>query len=60
VKRSSSIYLKGLITTGKQDQEQRPWFTANDLGGTVAINNIYFMTKTITQQNLNPNKSDGG
>jgi hypothetical protein len=49
VKRSSSIYLKGLITTGEQDQEQWPWFTANDLGGTVAINIIYFTRKTRTQ-----------
>ena len=30
--RSSSLYLKGLIATGKQDQELGPWFTASSLG----------------------------
>ena len=40
--RSSSLYLKGLITTGEQDQELRPWFTANSLGGTVAAKQRLF------------------
>ena len=31
--RSSSLYLKGLIATGEQDQELGPWFTASGLGG---------------------------
>ena len=30
---SSSLYSKGLITTGEQDQELGPWFTASGLGG---------------------------
>jgi len=33
--RSSSLYSKGLIATGEQDQEPRLWFTANNLYGTV-------------------------
>ena len=32
-RRSSSLYSKGLITTGEQDQELGPWFTASGLGG---------------------------
>ena len=59
-RRSSSLYSKGLIAIGEQDQEQRPWFKNNDLGDTVAANNVSFSTKTRTQQNLNPNKSGGG
>ena len=31
--RSSSLYSKGLIATGEQDQELGPWFTASGLGG---------------------------
>ena len=50
--------MKGLIATGEQDQEQGPWFTASDLIGIVAVNNVYFTKKTRTQQNLNPNESD--
>ena len=34
-KRSSSIYSKGLIAIGEQDQELGLWFTASSLGGTV-------------------------
>jgi hypothetical protein len=56
-RRSSSLYSKGLIAIGEQDQEQGPWFTASDLGGTVAANNVCFMRKTRTRQNPNPNKS---
>ena len=29
----SSLYSKGLIAIGEQDQELGPWFTANGLGG---------------------------
>ena len=32
-RRSSSLYSKGLIATGEQDQELGPWFTASGLGG---------------------------
>ena len=40
--RSSSLYSKGLITTGEQDQEPGPWFTASGLGGTVAAKRCMF------------------
>ena len=33
ITRSSSLYLQGLITTGEQDQELGPWFTASGLSG---------------------------
>ena len=33
MKRSSSLYSKGLIATGEQDQELGPWFTTSGLGG---------------------------
>ena len=33
MRKSSSLYLKGLITIGEKDQELGPWFTANGLGG---------------------------
>ena len=36
MRQSSSLYLKGLITIDKQDQELGPWFTASGLGGIVA------------------------
>jgi hypothetical protein len=58
-RRSLSIYLKGLIATGEQDQEQGPWFTASDLGGTVVANTVCFTRKTRMQQNPNPNESGG-
>ena len=32
----SSLYSKGLIATGEQDQELGPWFIVSSLGGTVA------------------------
>ena len=41
-RRSSSLYSKGLIATGKQDQELGPWFTASGLGGTVAAKRRLF------------------
>ena len=40
--RSSSLYLKGLITTGEQDQELGTWFTASSLGGIVAAKRYLF------------------
>jgi hypothetical protein len=58
--RSSSLYLKGLVTTDEHDQEQGLWFTARDLGDRSATNNICFTRKTRTQQNRNPNESYGG
>jgi hypothetical protein len=60
LKRSSSLYSKGLIAIGKQDQEQEPWFIASDLGDTVAANNVCFTRKIRTQQNSSPNESDSG
>ena len=33
MRKSSSLYSKGLITTGEQDQELGPWFIASGLGG---------------------------
>jgi hypothetical protein len=59
LKRSSSLYSKELIATGEQDQEQGPWFTASNLGDTVAANNVCSTRKSRTQKNPNPNKSDG-
>jgi hypothetical protein len=52
--------LKGPITIGEQDQEHGPWFIAVDLGDKSAANNVFFMRKTRTQQNPNPNKSNNG
>ena len=34
-RRSSSLYSKGLIVIGEQDQEPGFWFTASGLGGAV-------------------------
>ena len=42
MRRSSSLYSKGLIAIGQQDQELRAWFTASDLGGTVAAKRRLF------------------
>ena len=42
ITRSSSLYLKGLIATDEQDQEQGLWFTASGLGGTVAAKRRLF------------------
>jgi hypothetical protein len=54
----SSLELKGLVATGKQDEEQEPWFTTSDLGDTIATNDVCFTRKTTTQH-PNPNESDG-
>ena len=42
MRRSSSLYSKGLIATGEQDQEPGAWFTANGLGDTVIIKQRLF------------------
>ena len=42
MRKSSSLYSKGLIATGEQDQEQGTWFTASSLGGTVAAKRCLF------------------
>ena len=42
MKRSSSLYSKGLIAIGEQDQELGPWFTASSLGGTVVAKRCLF------------------
>ena len=57
--RISSLYSKGLIATGEQDQEPGPWFTANDLGDTVAAKHVCFTRKSRTKQNPNPKERDG-
>ena len=44
-RRSSSLYSKGLITIGEQDQELGPWFTASSLGGIVAAKRHLFHEK---------------
>ena len=41
-RRSSSLYSKGLIATGEQDQELGPWFIVNGLGGTVVVKRHLF------------------
>ena len=41
-RRSLSLYSKGLIATGEQDQELGPWFTASSLGGTVVAKRCLF------------------
>ena len=40
--KSSSLYSKGLIATGEQDQELGPWFTASNLGDTVVAKRCLF------------------
>ena len=42
ITRSSSLYSKGLISPGEQDQEQGPWFITSGLGGTVAAKRRLF------------------
>ena len=65
MRKSSSLYSKGLIATGKQDQElgpwftasslghheeiKQPWFTASSLGSQLQQNNIYFTRKSRTK-----------
>jgi hypothetical protein len=58
--RSSSLYWKGLIAIGEQEQERGPDLTTNDIGDTVAANDVCFTRKSGTKQNPNPNESDGG
>ena len=45
MRKSLSLYSKGLIATGEQDQELGPWFTASSLGGTVAAKRCLFYEK---------------
>ena len=59
MRKSSSLYSKGLITTGEQDQELGPWFIASGLGDTIAQNDVCFMRKSRTKQNPNPKESNG-
>ena len=40
--RSSSLYSKGLIAMGEQDQELGPWFIASSLGGIVTAKRCLF------------------
>ena len=50
--RSSSLYSKGLIATGEQDQELGPWFTASGLGGDSCSK-----TMSVSRANQELNKS---
>ena len=45
MRKSSSLYLKGLIATGEQDQELGAWFTASSLDGIVAAKQCLFHEK---------------
>ena len=45
MRKSSSLYSKGLIAIGEQDQEQGPWSTASSLGGIVAAKRRLFHEK---------------
>ena len=60
MRRSSSLYLKGLIATGEQDQELGPWFTASGLSGD-SCNKTTFVSRGNQELNktLNPKESDG-
>ena len=52
MRKSSSLYSKGLITTGEQDQELGPWFTANGLGS-----DSYSKTMSVLRGNHELNKT---
>ena len=58
-RKSSSIYLKGLIATDEQDQELEPWFKQAALAAQLQQNNVCFTRKSRTKQNPNPKDSDG-
>ena len=51
-RRSSSLYSKGLIATGEQDQELGPWFTARGLGGDSCSK-----TMSVSRENQELNKT---
>ena len=57
-RRSSSLYSKGLITTGKQDQELGPGSQQAALAAQLQHNDVCFMMKSRTKQNSNPKESD--
>ena len=42
MRKRSSLYSKGLIATGEQDQELGPWLIASSLGGTVVAKRYLF------------------
>ena len=52
MRKSSSLYSKGLIATGEQDQELGPWFTASGLGGDSCSK-----TTSVSQGNQELNKT---
>ena len=43
ITKNLSLYSKGLITIGKQDQELGPWFTASGLGGDSCSKMMYVL-----------------
>ena len=51
-RRSSSLYSKGLIATGEQDQELGPWFTAIGLGSDSCSK-----TTSVSRENQELNKT---
>ena len=55
---SSSLYSKGLIATGKQDQELGPWFTASSLGGD-SCNKTTSISRGNQELNKTPNPNGG-
>ena len=52
ITRSLSLYSKGLIATGEQDQELGPWFIASGLGGDSCSK-----TMSVSRENQELNKT---
>ena len=59
MRRSSSLYSKGLIATGEQDQELGPGSQQAALAAQLQQNDVCFTRKSRTKQNPNPKESDG-
>ena len=57
--RSLSLYSKGLIAIGEQDQELGPGSQQAALAAQLQQNDVCFMRKSRTKQNPNPKESDG-
>jgi hypothetical protein len=60
MKRSSSLYLKGLITTGKQDQELGPWFNSKRSWRYSCSKQCLFHMENKNATKPNPKESDSG
>ena len=59
MRKSSSLYSKGLIATGEQDQELGPGSQQAALLAQLQQNDVCFTRKSRTKQNPNPKESDG-